>query len=279
MPDGGPVTIGGVDGLGRDDGPIFAVIGVFDGIHRGHQYLLRHLDLQAEAHHARPTVITFDAHPDEVILGAAPPLLLDPEERLRLLGEAGVEVVVVQHFDAALRATEYDDFLERITARTRLAGLLMTPDAAFGHDRRGTPETVAALGASQGFDLVVRPPFLIDGRPGPQLGHPGGDRGRGPRRGGAPPRPAVCRDRDPRRRRPGLVRDAGRAAAGRIAPRLRERRRGRRRRATGDPDRRHGGLDARSGAAGRLADADHVRRWLIGPFARSGPALLPSAGH
>ena len=160
-----PVTITGVEGLSRGDGPVFAVIGVFDGIHRGHQYLLRHLDLQAEEHRARPTVITFDAHPDEVILGAAPPLLLDPDERLRLLGDAGVEVVVVQHFDAALRATEYDDFLHRITSRTRLAGLLMTPDAAFGHDRRGTPDTVAALGATDGFDLVVRPPFLIDGRP------------------------------------------------------------------------------------------------------------------
>jgi riboflavin kinase/FMN adenylyltransferase len=165
VPDGGPVTVGGVEGLRPGDGPIFAVIGVFDGIHRGHQYLLRHLDLQAEQHSARPTVITFDAHPDEVILGAAPPLLLDPEERLRLLGEAGIEVVVVQHFDAALRATEYDDFLHRITSRTRLAGLLMTPDAAFGHNRRGTPETVAALGAREGFELVVRPPFLIDGRP------------------------------------------------------------------------------------------------------------------
>ena len=160
-----PVAISGVEGLSAGDGPLFAVIGVFDGIHRGHQYLLRHLDLQAEEHRARPTVITFDAHPDEVILGAAPPLLLDPDERLRLLGEAGVEVVVVQHFDAALRATEYDDFLHRITSRTRLAGLLMTPDAAFGHDRRGTPETVAALGATDGFGLVVRPPFLIDGRP------------------------------------------------------------------------------------------------------------------
>jgi riboflavin kinase / FMN adenylyltransferase len=165
VPDGGAVTVGGVEGLRPSDGPIFAVIGVFDGIHRGHQYLLRHLDLQAEQHRARPTVITFDAHPDEVILGAAPPLLLDPDERLRLLGEAGIEVVIVQHFDAALRATRYDDFLHRITSRTRLAGLLMTPDAAFGHDRRGTPETVAALGAREGFELVVRPPFLIDGRP------------------------------------------------------------------------------------------------------------------
>ena len=110
MPDGSPVTIAGVDGLGRDDGPIFAVIGVFDGIHLGHRYLLRHLVLEAAAH-ARATVITFDSHPDEVILGAAPPLLLDPVDRLRMLGEAGVEVVVVQHFDAALRATEYDDFI------------------------------------------------------------------------------------------------------------------------------------------------------------------------
>ena len=164
MPDRGPITVDGVEGLRTGDGPIFAVIGVFDGIHRGHQYLLRHLDLQAEAHHARPAVITFDAHPDEVILGAAPPLLLDPAERLRLLGAAGVEVVVIQHFDAALRATEYDDFLHRITSRTRLAGLLMTPDAAFGHDRKGTPETVAALGQREGFELVVRPPFLVDGR-------------------------------------------------------------------------------------------------------------------
>ncbi|HEX5014731.1 MAG TPA: hypothetical protein VFV72_11315 [Candidatus Limnocylindrales bacterium] len=164
MPDRDPKTVAGVDALSHGDGPIFAVIGVFDGLHLGHRYLLHHLDLEAERRAAHPTVITFDSHPDEVILGEAPPLLLDPADRLRLLGDAGVEIVVVQHFDAALRATEYDDFIHRITARTPLAGLLMTPDAAFGHDRRGTPETVAALGAADGFDLVVVPPFAIEGR-------------------------------------------------------------------------------------------------------------------
>ena len=164
MPDGETATVAGVDALRSDDGPIFAVIGVFDGLHLGHRYLLRHLVVESERRRGRPAVITFDAHPDEVILGEAPPLLLDPVDRLRLLGELGVEVVVVQHFDAALRATEYDDFLHRITSRTRLAGLLMTPDAAFGHDRRGTPETVRALAASEGFDLVVVPPFEIHGR-------------------------------------------------------------------------------------------------------------------
>jgi riboflavin kinase/FMN adenylyltransferase len=156
--------VSGVDALDLADGPLFAVIGVFDGIHLGHRYLLGHLVAEARRRDARPGVITFDSHPDEVIVGAAPPLLLDPDERHRLLEEAGVEVIVVQHFDAALRMTEYDDFVHRITARTPLAGLLMTPDAAFGHDRRGTPETVAALGERDGFDVVVVPPFEIDGR-------------------------------------------------------------------------------------------------------------------
>jgi FAD synthase len=164
MPEGAVSVVAGVERLGPEHGPLFAVIGVFDGIHLGHQYLLRHLVSEARERAARPSVITFDSHPDEVIVGAAPPLLLDPDERIRLLEEAGVEVIVVQHFDAALRMTEYDEFLHHISARTTLAGLLMTPDAAFGHDRRGTAQAVAGLGERDGFDLVVVPTFEIGGR-------------------------------------------------------------------------------------------------------------------
>lgn len=159
-----PDVVAGVEALESHHGPLFAVIGVFDGIHVGHQYLLEHLVVEAMARSARPAVITFDSHPDEVILGSAPPLLLDPADRIRLLGAAGVEIVIVQHFDAQLRSTEYDAFVRRITGRTRLAGLLMTPDAAFGLDRRGTPDAIRALGEQDGFDLVVVPPFTIDGR-------------------------------------------------------------------------------------------------------------------
>jgi riboflavin kinase/FMN adenylyltransferase len=164
MSDSAIEVVGGVEGLRAEHGPVFAVIGVFDGIHLGHRYLLGRLVEEARDRGARPCVITFDSHPDEILVGAAPPLLLDPAERIRMLGEAGVEVVVVQHFDAALRSTEYDEFVHRITSRTPLAGLLMTPDAAFGHDRRGTPDAVRALGELDGFDLVVAPPFALDGR-------------------------------------------------------------------------------------------------------------------
>jgi riboflavin kinase/FMN adenylyltransferase len=158
-------VIHGVERLSPEHGPAFAVVGVFDGLHLGHLYLLEHLVSEAAARNANPTVITFDHHPDEVLTGHAPPLLVDPTERLDRLAAAGVAVTVVQHFDEALRHTAYDDFVERIRDRVVLTGFLMTPDAAFGFERRGTPETLAELGRRLGFDVVVVPPFSRDGRP------------------------------------------------------------------------------------------------------------------
>src|SRR5918995_1188584 len=134
------------------------------GARGGHAYLLEHLVAEAERRAAQPAVITFDAHPDEVLTGSAPPLLIHPDERLERLAAAGVEVTVVQHFDDAVRRTPYDVFVATIQSGTSLAGLLMTPDAAFGFERRGTPDSLAALGRERGFDVVVVPPFTLDGR-------------------------------------------------------------------------------------------------------------------
>lgn len=131
-------VVQGVEQLSPESGPVFVVVGVFDGLHRGHRYLLERLVSEAAAREARPTVVTFDHHPDEVLTGHAPPLLLDPTERLEHLAAAGVAVTVVQPFDDALRRTPYDTFVEQIRARVELSGFLMTPDAAFGFERRGT---------------------------------------------------------------------------------------------------------------------------------------------
>ena len=120
-------VVEGVEALSAGHGRLFVVIGVFDGLHRGHVYLLDHLTREAAQRDARPTVITFDHHPDEVIRGSAPPLLLHPAERLELLAAAGVAVTVVQHFDEAVRRTPYDAFVGAIGSRVDLAGFLMTP--------------------------------------------------------------------------------------------------------------------------------------------------------
>ena len=154
-------------GLGRihpSEHPAFVVVGVFDGLHRGHQYLLAHLVEEAAARDARPMVITFDHHPDEVLMGSAPPLLCDPDERFARMEEAGVDSVVVVHFDQKLRETTYDAFVAQLAASGPLAGFLMTPDAAFGYQRAGTPEALAALGREQGFEVVVVPPYALEGR-------------------------------------------------------------------------------------------------------------------
>jgi len=146
-------------------GRLFAVVGVFDGLHRGHEYLLRELRRAAAERGARATVITFDHHPDEILKGAAPPLLCDPQERLERLEAAGVDVTVIETFDRATRETPFDVWLGRIAAGVELAGLLMTPESAFGYERGGTPATVAELGRRLGYEVVVVPQFTLDGEP------------------------------------------------------------------------------------------------------------------
>jgi riboflavin kinase/FMN adenylyltransferase len=159
------IVVDGIDRLEPAHGRLFVVLGVFDGLHLGHLYMLRELRQAAEAHGARPAVITFDHHPDEILTGSAPPLLCDPEERRERLAAAGVAVTVVLHFDHATRSTPYDEFVAQLGRRVDLAGFLMTHGSAFGYERGGTPETVAALGRHLGFDVVVVPTLELDGRP------------------------------------------------------------------------------------------------------------------
>ena len=156
-------VVPGMAALQPNLGRLYLAVGVFDGLHRGHLYLLRELRRAAQRAGARPAVITFDAHPEELIEGLAPPLLCDPDERLVRLQAAGVEVTVVQHFDHALRITPYDAFVASIRERVEVAGFVMTPDAAFGFERGGTPATLTALGEREGFAVTVVSSFLSNG--------------------------------------------------------------------------------------------------------------------
>jgi tRNA pseudouridine55 synthase len=160
-------VLNGIAALTSEAGPVYVAVGVFDGLHRGHLYLIRELRRAARRAGARAAVITFDAHPEELIEGLAPPLLCDPDERLVRLAAAGVEVTVVQHFDHALRITTYDRFVEMIRERVGLAGFVMTPDASFGYDHGGkpggTPQTLAILGQRDGFGVTVVPSYLSNG--------------------------------------------------------------------------------------------------------------------
>ena len=147
----------------RPDERICATVGVFDGLHRGHAKVLALLVEVASRLDAAPTVITFDPHPEAIVRGRAPALIMDPDERLERLAEAGVAITVVQRFDEAFRRTSAQDFLVRLGAGRSLAGLVMSAESAFGRDRAGTLQVVREMSAAGGWEVVEAPTLEIRG--------------------------------------------------------------------------------------------------------------------
>lgn len=154
----------GIDRLAPDV-PLCATVGVFDGLHRGHLQILHVLGSVARRLSAQPVVVTFDPHPQAVVSGHAPDLIMDPAERLERLAEAGVAVTVVQQFDEAFRRTSAAEFLARLGAGRNLRGLVMTAESAFGRDRAGTLRVVTEMSAQDGWEVIEAPRLELKGAP------------------------------------------------------------------------------------------------------------------
>ncbi len=143
----------------------FVAIGVFDGVHLGHQAILREMVAQARAGGAVTTVITFDPHPDAVLRpSGAPPLLTTPAERERLIRALGVDEIAVLPFTpdlARLPARSFvDDLLWR---RFRPSRVFVGYNFTFGHRGAGNPQLLAERGHRLGFDVQVFPPVKVAG--------------------------------------------------------------------------------------------------------------------
>lgn len=141
-------------------------VGVFDGVHLGHQRLLLQLLEMSSALQAVPTVITFANHPDQLLHGAAPQLLVSVSHRLRLLRRAGVERLVLLTFEPRLQNMPAREFAERVLVQSlRARGLLLGYDSALGKDRAGTPQSFRELGGELGFEVRTGTPFEVEGQP------------------------------------------------------------------------------------------------------------------
>jgi len=140
-------------------------IGNFDGVHRGHAALLAELRRQARALDRPAIALTFDPHPLDLLRpGQAPPSLTTPEDRARLLHEAGADHVLVLRATRellALRATEF--FAQVIQERLATRALVEGANFGFGRGREGDVETLARLCAPADIRLTVVPPVFLDG--------------------------------------------------------------------------------------------------------------------
>lgn len=130
-------------------------IGVFDGVHLGHQAILAANVARAQALGLRPTVVTFRGHPKRVLLGRAPRTLTSLEHRLELFRRAGISHTLALAFDESMRDTPAEVFVreileQRLGARHYVLGF----DSKFGRGREGGPDLLRALG--QPVDVVPR---------------------------------------------------------------------------------------------------------------------------
>lgn len=129
-------------------GPSAVAMGVFDGVHRGHQELLRRTIAAARERGLKSAVLTFDPHPACVVApGRAPKLLLSLEERCQRIGETGIEEILVLPFTEKVAAMPPNEFAARELKSAMNARVILVGDNfRFGCDRAGDIGTLAQLG-------------------------------------------------------------------------------------------------------------------------------------
>lgn len=145
--------------------PSVAAIGFFDGVHRGHQYLIGQVKELASSAGMSSTVITFDFHPRQVLQQSyVPQLLSTPEGKLRLIGETGVDNCVVLHFSKSLAQLSAREFMsEMLVKRLNVRKLLIGYDNRFGHNRLEGFDDYVRYGRELGIEVLQCKPYLPDG--------------------------------------------------------------------------------------------------------------------
>jgi riboflavin kinase / FMN adenylyltransferase len=143
--------------LGRPPARAAVAIGNFDGVHRGHQALCMTARRLADSTGGDVVALTFDPHPARLFApNLAPPLIVSLERRAELLGEAGVDVVVVEPFTREFAAVEADAFAKDVLADDlHAAHVVVGYDFSFGKGRRGDTGMLEALGARLGFGVSI----------------------------------------------------------------------------------------------------------------------------
>lgn len=142
--------------------PVLLTIGVFDGVHLGHRYLLDHLTARARENGCLSCVVTFKTHPEKVLgRRATLPWICTLQERVRLLKAAGVDVVVPVTFTREVANLAARDFVILLKQHLKMCDMVVGPDFALGKGRKGDPEYLRSIGEELDFRVeVVRPARL-----------------------------------------------------------------------------------------------------------------------
>ena len=142
-----------------------ATMGNFDGIHLGHQTLVRNTVEESQRLGYPSTVLTFEPHPLKVLAPErAPSLILSYEDKMALLQSLGVDIVVAQRFDLQFASIAADEFVCRfLVDRLKIKKLWVGRDLRFGQGRKGGTDNLLRLAPGAGFEVGVLDPILLEG--------------------------------------------------------------------------------------------------------------------
>lgn len=146
--------------------PTSVAIGTFDGVHVGHQELIRQAVEDARRHGRVSAVLTFDRHPAEVLRpDRAPGYITTPSQRAAILESMGADHLVVARFDAEMRERTPDGFLREVaTGKVGARAILVGAGFRFGRNREGDVACLREAQERHGFKLHVVDPVMIDGQ-------------------------------------------------------------------------------------------------------------------
>lgn len=143
--------------------PCVLTMGNFDGIHLGHQALLRNAVEEARRQAYKSVVLTFEPHPLRVLApDRAPRLVLAHKDKMQLIQSFGIDIMVIQTFDAEFAKMEAEEFVRNyLVERLRIRKIWVGKDLRFGRGRRGSVKELVGWGATSGFDVGVVEPILF----------------------------------------------------------------------------------------------------------------------
>jgi len=139
-------------------------IGSFDGVHLGHQQIVKSLVRSAKQAGVPSVVVTFFPHPQFILRGESRPYYLTlPEKRAQLLAELGVDYVFTYPFDQEISRLTAADFVAGLFENFHFRELLIGYDFALGKDRKGDSTRLKEIGEQVGFDVVEIPAYKLEG--------------------------------------------------------------------------------------------------------------------
>jgi riboflavin kinase / FMN adenylyltransferase len=156
-----------VNGIGDKYQKVVVALGNFDGLHQGHRKLISELVQYAKEIGGTPGILTFYPHPLEVLRPEQkPPLLMGRDDKIALLKEMGVKIIIYLPFNKEFSELSPDEFVEKIVVnQLKAKGVFVGYNYNFGHHGQGNPELLQLLGDKLKFHVRVIPQVCIEGQP------------------------------------------------------------------------------------------------------------------